>query len=255
MAESRPLRECFGFLRRSPPSRRLSPARRARPPEPTRKTSRPAAPNCSFSTAAKCERRRGPRPRTPRNDSSHAWVVAPAGLRTYLRGRASAAPRRRPATRFAMNKPTAAAAGQFAIGGDLVVNRLGFGAMRVTGPGILGRAAGSPGGAANAAPPARARRRFHRHRRKLRTGGERAADSRSAFSVPRPRRRHQVRPAASGSRSMDARRAPRSPAQRRRGQPEKARRRAHRPVAASPHRSRRAARRAIAPSPACRPRA
>ncbi len=37
-----------------------------------------------------------------------------------------------------MNKPTAAAAGQFAIGGDLVVNRLGFGAMRVTGPGIWG---------------------------------------------------------------------------------------------------------------------
>ena len=34
--------------------------------------------------------------------------------------------------------PNAAAAGTFALGGDLVVNRLGFGAMRLTGPGILG---------------------------------------------------------------------------------------------------------------------
>jgi pyridoxine 4-dehydrogenase len=33
---------------------------------------------------------------------------------------------------------TAAASGQFSLGGDLTVNRLGFGAMRVTGPGIWG---------------------------------------------------------------------------------------------------------------------
>jgi pyridoxine 4-dehydrogenase len=33
---------------------------------------------------------------------------------------------------------TAAAAGTFTLGGDLVVNRLGFGAMRITGPGIWG---------------------------------------------------------------------------------------------------------------------
>src|SRR4029077_13131831 len=32
----------------------------------------------------------------------------------------------------------AAAAGTFTIGGDLVVNRVGFGAMRITGPGIWG---------------------------------------------------------------------------------------------------------------------
>jgi aryl-alcohol dehydrogenase-like predicted oxidoreductase len=36
------------------------------------------------------------------------------------------------------NTPSAAAAGQFAIGGDLPVNRLGFGAMRITGQGIWG---------------------------------------------------------------------------------------------------------------------
>jgi pyridoxine 4-dehydrogenase len=34
--------------------------------------------------------------------------------------------------------PNAAAAGTFALGGDLVVNRLGFGAMRLTGRGIMG---------------------------------------------------------------------------------------------------------------------
>lgn len=37
-----------------------------------------------------------------------------------------------------MPSPDAKAAGQFTIGGDLVVNRLGFGAMRVTGLGIWG---------------------------------------------------------------------------------------------------------------------
>jgi pyridoxine 4-dehydrogenase len=37
-----------------------------------------------------------------------------------------------------MNKHSAAASGQFAIGGDLKINRLGFGAMRITGKGIWG---------------------------------------------------------------------------------------------------------------------
>jgi pyridoxine 4-dehydrogenase len=35
-------------------------------------------------------------------------------------------------------QPTAAAAGSIDIGGDLTVNRMGFGAMRITGPGIWG---------------------------------------------------------------------------------------------------------------------
>ncbi|MDQ3822953.1 MAG: aldo/keto reductase, partial [Actinomycetota bacterium] len=35
-------------------------------------------------------------------------------------------------------KQAAAAAGTLALGGDLAVNRMGFGAMRITGPGILG---------------------------------------------------------------------------------------------------------------------
>src|SRR5215469_8953840 len=39
---------------------------------------------------------------------------------------------------FMVRNPSAAAAGQFSIGGDMTVNRLGFGAMRITGPGIWG---------------------------------------------------------------------------------------------------------------------
>ncbi|HEY0140485.1 MAG TPA: aldo/keto reductase [Thermoanaerobaculia bacterium] len=37
-----------------------------------------------------------------------------------------------------MSKTTAAASGTFTIGGDLTVNRLGFGAMRITGDGVWG---------------------------------------------------------------------------------------------------------------------
>src|SRR5271170_7369813 len=36
------------------------------------------------------------------------------------------------------NQPTAEAAGTIDVGGDLTVNRLGFGAMRITGSGIWG---------------------------------------------------------------------------------------------------------------------
>lgn len=43
-----------------------------------------------------------------------------------------------------MSKPDAAASGQFAIGGDLTVNRLGFGAMRITGKGIWGEPENRP---------------------------------------------------------------------------------------------------------------
>jgi pyridoxine 4-dehydrogenase len=40
--------------------------------------------------------------------------------------------------------PNAGAAGQITLGGDLTVNRLGFGAMRITGPGIWGPPADVP---------------------------------------------------------------------------------------------------------------
>src|ERR1700692_3162211 len=37
-----------------------------------------------------------------------------------------------------MSTPNAAASGTFSLGGDLPIHRLGFGAMRITGPGIWG---------------------------------------------------------------------------------------------------------------------
>ena len=43
-----------------------------------------------------------------------------------------------------MAEKTAAASGQFTIGGDITINRLGFGAMRITGEGIWGEPADRP---------------------------------------------------------------------------------------------------------------
>ena len=40
-----------------------------------------------------------------------------------------------------MPQPDATRSGTFAIGGDLTVHRLGFGAMRITGPGVWGEPA------------------------------------------------------------------------------------------------------------------
>jgi hypothetical protein len=39
------------------------------------------------------------------------------------------------------SRPDAAASGTFTLGGDLTVNRMGFGAMRITGKGIWGEPA------------------------------------------------------------------------------------------------------------------
>src|SRR5258707_12108068 len=45
----------------------------------------------------------------------------------------------RPEERSDMNsQPSAADAGTIDVGGDLTVNRIGFGAMRITGPGVWG---------------------------------------------------------------------------------------------------------------------
>ena len=63
---------------------------------------------------------------------------------------------------------TAADAGTVDIGGDITVNRLGFGAMRITGRGIWGRTARPEPGSGRAAAGRRAWRQLHRHRRRLR---------------------------------------------------------------------------------------
>ena len=66
------------------------------------------------------------------------------------------------------NGATAADAGTVDIGGDITVNRLGFGAMRITGRGISGRPADRNEAGDGAAAARRARRQLHRHRRLVR---------------------------------------------------------------------------------------
>ena len=93
--------------------------------------------------------------------------------------------------------PTAAASGTFAIAGELEVNRLGFGAMRLTGPGSPARPPTSTTRRAVLRRARRARRQPHRHRRRVRPGRQRGADRRGAASVPgRPRHRDEGRPRA-----------------------------------------------------------
>ena len=89
------------------------------------------------------------------------------------------------------------------LGNKLTVNRLGFGAMRITGEGIWGEPEPTRGGHRRPAPRRRARRQPHRHRRLLRPGGQRGADRRGAAPVSRrPRDRHQGRPARAPARAQ-----------------------------------------------------
>ncbi len=52
-----------------------------------------------------------------------------------------------------ISAPNAAASGTFTLGGDLTVNRLGFGAMRITGKGIWGEPQTAPNPSASCAAP------------------------------------------------------------------------------------------------------
>ena len=120
----------------------------------------------------------------------------------------------------ASNGPAAADAGTVDVGGDLTVNRLGFGAMRVTGRGIWGD---PPDRNQARAVLRRAveRSQLHRHCGLIRPGRERGAHRRGASSVsggsghrdqgrtrpPRPRTVGSRRPArtfAAGMRGQPA---------------------------------------------------
>ena len=76
-------------------------------------------------------------------------------------------------------------AGTFKIGGDLEVNRLGYGAMRITGEGDLGPAERPRRRDRRPRAVARARCRLHRHGGRLRARGLRESHPRGAVSVPR----------------------------------------------------------------------
>ena len=124
----------------------------------------------------------------------------------------------------------------FTIGGDLTVNRLGFGAMRLTGKGVWG-------------PPADRDECIRVLRRAVELGvnfidtadsygpymSERT-DPRGAAPVRRSRRRDQGGPAAHRPGRVARARLPRLPAPGVRDEPAPARRGHHRPVPAAPHR-------------------
>ena len=105
-----------------------------------------------------------------------------------------------------------AGSGTIDIGGDLTVHRLGFGAMRITGPGIWGEPPRSRRGQGGAAPGRRAGRQLHRHRRLVRSARERGADRRGAAPVPRGSRdRDQGRARAHRPEPVAVERPPRAP--------------------------------------------
>ena len=63
-------------------------------------------------------------------------AACPAGKAALRRQRGSGVSERK--ERAMSDRPTAEAAGKIDVGGDLTVNRLGFGAMRITGQGVWG---------------------------------------------------------------------------------------------------------------------
>ena len=142
--------------------------------------------------------------------------------------------------------PLAAAAGNITIGGDLTVNRMGFGAMRLTGRGIWGPPADRPEADPSPPPRHRARRRFHRHGGLLRSRSVgRRSSRRRSIPTRRPRHRDQGRPRRPGPDRWMPNGQPGVPPPPAGGQPSAAQARAHRPLAAAPHRSRRCPRRAV----------
>ena len=116
------------------------------------------------------------------------------------------------------------------------VHRLGFGAMRITGPGIWGPPADRDGAIARAAPRRRARRRPHRHRGLLRPDGLRGADLRGAPPLRRRHGRDQGGALAHGARPLARLRASRVPAPAVRAVASAPGRGGDRPVPAAPHR-------------------
>ena len=133
--------------------------------------------------------------------------------------------------------------GAFSIGGALTIHRLGFGAMRLTGPGIWGEPV-DPAEAIRLLRRLRPGDRLHRHRRLLRTGRLRAAHREALHPYAGLVDRHQGR-ARAPARTLGPAGAARVSDPAGAQEPAPAGRRADRPLAASPHRPEGAARRAV----------
>ncbi|MCK7474122.1 MAG: hypothetical protein MZV49_12680 [Rhodopseudomonas palustris] len=77
------------------------------------------------------------------------------------------------------------AAGTIVIGGKLTVSRLGFGAMRLSGPGIWGDPSDRAAAIRVLQRAVELGVELHRHRRRLRSGDQRAPDRGRAVPVSR----------------------------------------------------------------------
>ena len=119
-------------------------------------------------------------------------------------------------------QPTAAAAGTIDVGGDLTVNRLGFGAMRITGRGIWGDPPSRDEAMATLRRAVELGRQLHRHRRLLRARGQReliaealhpypddlVIATKGGLSRPGPNRWDGRRPAGAPARGVRGQPAP-----------------------------------------------
>src|SRR5213595_1419251 len=111
----------------------------------------------------------------------------------------------------------AALAGTIDLGGDLTVNRFGFGAMRITGEGIWGE----PQDREECKRVLRRPYQPDRYGRRLWSGGQRTADRRDPPPVSRrPGDRDQGRTDPSRPRTLEPRRPPGAPSRGVRGQPQ-----------------------------------
>ncbi len=116
----------------------------------------------------------------------------------------------------------------------------GYGAMRITGPGIWGPPRDHDEAIRVLRRTRRARHHLHRHRRLLRPQRLRGAHRRGAAPVRRrPGDRHQGRADPAGAEPLDRGRAAGVPPPAGRAEPAPARGRPDRPVPAAPHRPRR----------------
>ncbi len=143
-----------------------------------------------------------------------------------------------------MANPNAAKSGTFKLGGDIEINRLGFGAMRVTGSGVWGE----PADRAEAMRTLKRLPALHVNfidTADSRAGRLRRADPRGAASLSRPAHRDQGRADANRPRAVDPGRSARVSDPAGAFEPPPARCRADRPLAAAPHRPEGAARRAV----------
>ena len=134
-----------------------------------------------------------------------------------------------------MSEVDASASGQFRIG-DITINRLGYGAMRLTGSGIWGAPLGPQGCACYAAQASRGRHQFRRHGRQLRPRRIGTVDTRGAASLRRNADRYQSGLDAPRTRPVGIQRTPCISDCAGQGQPQETRRGTDRSLATSSHR-------------------